>query len=307
MYQKNIAKIFKLKVFGKSPINAYLRVNQRIWNRLPALAIKLDPVISYGDFLNFLARLSAIRKQNSSTYFFRNRAELELIRHLSNQKPKGSELKIMILACSNGAEVYSILWTIRSGRPDLRLMTNAVDISREALKFAEKGVYSKRNNEPENVSIFERLTKAEMQEIFDQEGDTVKVKTWFKEGINWHLGDAGDPQIIDILGPHDIVVGNRFLCHMDPPDAERCLRNIASMVKPGGYLFVSGIDLDVRTRVARDLGWEPMQDMIKEIHNGDPSLRDSWPCGYWGLEPFNIRRKDWKMRYASAFRLNEKY
>jgi hypothetical protein len=93
---------------------------------------------------------------------------------------------------------------------------------------------------------------------------------------------------------------------MDSEDAERCLRNIARFVKPGGYLFVSGVDLNIRMKVARDLGWEALQDSMVEIHDGDPSLRDSWPWGYWGLEPFNKRRLDWKVRYASAFRIDKK-
>ena len=51
-------------------------------------------------------------------------------------------LDICVLACSKGAEVYSILWAIRSARPDLRLTLHAVDISQEILEFAERGVYS---------------------------------------------------------------------------------------------------------------------------------------------------------------------
>ena len=42
---------------------------------------------------------------------------------------------------------------------------------------------------------------------------------------------------------------------------------------PGGYLFVSGVGLDVRTKVALDLGWEPVMELIAEIHDGDPSVR----------------------------------
>src|SRR4029453_4134504 len=40
-----------------------------------------------------------------------------------------------------------------------------------------------------------------------------------------------------------------------PPEAERCLRNIARLVRPGGHLFISGTDLDVREKVAHELGW----------------------------------------------------
>ncbi len=135
--------------------------------------------------------------------------------------------------------------------------------------------------------------------------DAADPQTRIKEGITWHLGDAGDPQMVDALGPQDIVVANRFLCHMAPPDAERCLRNIARLVVPGGYLFVSGIDLDVRTKVANDLGWKPLRELMEDIHDGDPSLTVVWPCKYWGLEPLNRRKRDWEVRYASVFQLGE--
>jgi len=29
------------------------------------------------------------------------------------------------------------------------------------------------------------------------------------------------------------------------------------------------------------------------------------PFAWWGLEPLNHRRRDWQLRYAVAFRLNE--
>jgi hypothetical protein len=85
--------------------------------------------------------------------------------------------------------------------------------------------------------------------------------------------------------------------------AERCLRNIARLVRPYGYLFVSGIDLDVRARVAADLGWLPVEELIEEIHEGDPCNRKLWPFHYVGLEPLDKRRHDWKHRYAAAFQV----
>jgi hypothetical protein len=109
--------------------------------------------------------------------------------------------------------------------------------------------------------------------------------------------------MVSALGPQDIVVANRFLCHMGPEAAEECLRNIVGLVKPGGYIFVSGVDLDVRARVARAMDWKPITDLIKEIHEGDSSLRNGWPLEYWGLEPFRDDRTDWQFRYASVFQI----
>ncbi len=157
----------------------------------------------------------------------------------------------------------------------------------------------------QNISIFERVTEREMEAMFDREGDRVKVKPWLKAGIIWQVGDAGDPELVKILGPQDMVVANRFLCHMEPLAAERCLRSVARLVKPGGYLAVSGVDLGVRTRVAREMGWKPLTDLIREIHEGDVSLISCWPLEYWGLEPFQGKRRDCMIRYASVFQVGE--
>ena len=90
---------------------------------------------------------------------------------------------------------------------------------------------------------------------------------------------------------------------MAPADAEKCLGNIAQLVSPGGYLFVSGVDLDVRTNVAIDHGWEPVLELMAEIHDGDRSVRADWPSEWWGLEPLNRKRHDWEIRYAAVFRI----
>jgi hypothetical protein len=89
---------------------------------------------------------------------------------------------------------------------------------------------------------------------------------------------------------------------MAPADAEKCLRNMAQLVIPGGYLFASGVDLDVRTKVALDLGWDPVVELIAEIHDGD-TLRADWPWGWWSLEPLDRRRRNWQTRYAAAFQI----
>jgi chemotaxis methyl-accepting protein methylase len=280
----------------------------------------------YGRYLNGVVRRFANRRQSFGTFFLRNRRELQLMCRLLDQKGPDSEANISVLACSKGAEVYSIVWAIRAARPDLKVRLHALDISEEILKFAEGGVYSLTEamaETPENVDtaasgdvnwntrrdqiapIFERMTAAEVESMFEVEGDEASVKPWFKEGIRWLRGDAADPQLLNTLGSQDIVVANRFLCHMQPATAEKCLRHVARLVKPGGYLFVSGIDLDVRTKVALDLRWNPVTDLIKEVHDGDVSIRRGWPLEYWGLEPLDERRPDWQVRYASVFQIGE--
>ena len=308
-----------LRRLGRS----YLSVTKRIWNLLPASLRRLPPVRLYGRHVHALVRRLAERAQSHGTFFFRNRPELELMCRLVNQKLPGSRLDITVLACSKGAEVYSFLWAIRCIRPDLIVNAKAVDISQQILEFAERGVYSCDDApalecddgcflhttdatwKDQPVSIFERMTDTEMELMFELVGDNAKVRPWLKQGIIWLKGDAGDPELVGVLGPQDIVVANRFLCHMAAPSAEKCLRNIARMVKPDGYLFVSGVDLDVRTMVARDLSWKPVRDLLREVYEGDVSLMNGWPLEWWGQEPLMAARPDYATRYACAFQLGQ--
>jgi SAM-dependent methyltransferase len=176
--------------------------------------------------------------------------------------------------------------------------------SSEVLRVAKEAGYTDQICDFVGSSIFERVTEAEFREIFEGDRRQARVRSWLREGITWHLDDAGDPGLMRCVGPQDMVVASNFLCHMEPSEAENCLRNMASIVKPGGYLFVTGVDLDVRAKVARELHWRPIPDLIEEIHEGDPSVRRDWPCKWWGLEPLNTKRDDWQTRYAAVFQLN---
>lgn len=320
-----VRSMLQSRVLRKCLGRPYLRANIWIWSHLPPSLTRTHLSWAYGAHVLRLIRLRSARMQNIGTFFFRNRPELELLTRLLDRRGQGSTLHLTILGCSKGAEVYSFVYTIRSARPDLDLRLYAVDIDPDVLNFAKEGVYSRmspavpethtssvRSEElasktfaGQTRSVFERMSSDESAAMFDCQDEEAWVKPQFRRGISWHLGNAGDPALIDVLGLQDIVVANRFLCHMRPEQAEPCLRSLANLVKPGGYLFVSGVDLEVRTKVAKDLGWVAVTELMEEIHDGDPSLRRDWPLHYWGLEPFDRRRSDRDVRYASVFRLGE--
>jgi chemotaxis methyl-accepting protein methylase/mannose-6-phosphate isomerase-like protein (cupin superfamily) len=297
----NTTQVELWKILAKRLIGFYLRLNGRAWKKLPSSFSTLWPVRLYGDSLHTLARRFGARAQAPSTFFLRNRPQLELIRRLVERRAESEPLKVAVLGCSTGVEAYSIAWSIRSARPDLKLALHAVDISKRAVEFGQCGRYSLADPQLTDTDVLERMTETEMTDFFDRNGDEVEVKSWIKEGIKWQVGDVVKPETIDALGLQDIVIASNFLCHMYPLMAEKSLRNIANLVRPGGYIFVSGVDLSVRTKVAAELGWRPVQELLEEIHEGDPSMRTFWPWHYGGLEPLNKKRRDWKLRYAAAF------
>lgn len=319
-------KSMKVIDSGKT-VGAYLKLSRRVWNHLPDSWRARFLGRAYGRHLHSLVCRHAERKQNHSTFFLRNRAELELLRRIVGRKPGRTELDLTILACSKGAEVYSFAWAIRSTYPDLKLNLHAIDISQEIVDFARRGIYSRRSPDPAQLqnsdlaggnrdatwqdqvwshhfaSMFERMTDKELEEMFELDADLARIRPWLREGITWMQGDANDSQLAAQLGPQEIVVANRFLCHMRPPAAERCLRSIAGLVKRGGYLFVSGVDAEVKAKVAQEMDWNPVTEMMREVQEADISLTKAWPLDYWGVEPFCDDLPDWKLRCASVFQI----
>jgi len=287
-------------VFGKSPVGAYIRVNHWMWNRLPPFVTACALVRSYGELLHFLVRMQSQRGQLRCTFFMRNPAALALIARLV-ERSETDTLRVAVLGCSTGAEAYSVARSIRSARPDMTLVLNAVDISREAVEVAKRGVYSFGVSSVSGTDVFDGMTQAEIDELFDLSETEATVKSWLRESIEWSVGDVRTPDVAAALGSQDIVVANNFLCHMEPSAAEQTLRNIARLVRPGGYLFVSGVDLSIRARVARDLGWIPIDELLEEIYHGDSRMHQGWPFNYCSVEPMNKRKSDWKLRYSAAF------
>ena len=279
-------------------------LNRRAWWRLPDGVRESRGGLAYGRWVHSRVLRRPGRQMHVFSAFLRNRPALELMRRLIQEREEGATVNLAVLGCSIGAEVYSILWVLRSARPDLEIVVNALDVSAEVVEIAEAGIYAPSMSDVVHPGIFDRLTEREMQDMFDWKDGTAQVKGWLREGIAWRVDDACDPKLGSRLGTQSIVVASNFLCHLEPPSAECCLRNIGKLVEPGGFVFVSGVDLDVRTKIARDLGWEPVADLLEEIHDADPSLRNHWPWEWAGLEPLDRRRSDWQARYATAFRVD---
>src|SRR5262249_55285295 len=164
----SLARLARLRIFGKSPINAYLRLNRILWDNLPASVVAVPAMRSYGKFLHKLARMPDGRGQAFATFFLRNRPQLELIRRLAARQGNGHPLRVAVLGCSSGAEVYSVAWTIRSERPDVSLILHAVDISKQAIEIGRRGSYSLSGSQFTNTDIFERVTESETKKLFDK-------------------------------------------------------------------------------------------------------------------------------------------
>jgi chemotaxis methyl-accepting protein methylase len=232
----------------------------------------------------------------TDTRFFRNIALLEVLRDLAAKKAVGSGLSIASIGCSTGAELYSLLWFIRSTRPDLEIKACGLDVSKSVIAKASAGNYSKSDEE------LAYLSETDVTALFDSGGEVLRIKPFLSRGLKWLVADALDPGLSNILGPQDLVLANNFIGPFFEEKAEKCLINISRIVKPNGYLVLFGMDLDLRARWVKRQGYLPITDRIEQVHVGDRAMLD-WPWTRWGLEPLDKGRADWQTRYAVVFRV----
>ena len=285
------------------------RAAEEAWNRLPANWRERAPLIAAGSCIHAASRRFSNREQSESTWFLRNETLLLTLRELVMQSFKpDDQIRLCVIGCSTGAEMYSILWALRSACPNLKILPIGIDISEAAVAKAKAARYTRQDSEILRGFLGSEprpLPEETILGLFEICGDELTIKHWIREGAHFQVADARDPQLPQKLGLQDVVVANNFLIHMKPPLAKACLANVVRLVRPGGIFVCRGVDLDVRERAVREFGLIPVAAQIEEIHNSelDVDARHWWPWRYFGLEPLSKRRKNWIQRYASIFRL----
>lgn len=281
----------------------FKRAGTSIWERLPSRLQEQPPASSVNHWIHSLSRkYSARRKADpvrypSTTRFLRYPLMLQTICDLVEDYEFGGSIRLCVMACSTGAELYSILWAVRKARPDLKVLATGIDLSESSVAKGRAGRYSRQDPELSGVS------EESLSELFDRSEPLLRVKDSIAAETQWIARDVCDDSLRAQLGLQDIVIANNFLVFMTEDQATACLRKVVQFVKPGGLLFCRGVDLEVRERVARQFRLEPISLRIEEIHECNPRERHGWPWQYWGLEPLDKTRKDWIRRYATIFRV----
>lgn len=281
----------------------FKKAGTSIWERLPSRLQEQPSASSVNHWIHELSRKYSVRRESdptrypSTTRFLRYPLMLQTICDLVEDREFGDSIRLCVMACSTGAELYSILWAVRKARPDLKILATGIDLSESSIAKGKSGRYARQD--PELSGSPEEL----LSELFDVSEQVLKVKDSIAAGTDWIVRDVRDDSVRAQLGLQDIVIANNFLVFMSEDKAMACLRKVVQFVKPGGLLFCRGVDLDVRERVAQQFLLEPISVRIEEIHECNPRERHGWPWEYWGLEPLDKTRKDWIRRYATIFRV----
>jgi SAM-dependent methyltransferase len=239
--------------------------------------------------------LAPRRPESVHTFFMRNPPLLEQLSEVVEQWPADRPVRIASVGCSSGAELYTVLWLIRSRRPDLRVQGVGIDIDPAVLEKAAAGVYGRDDLE---LSL---LPAEHFGQIFVNSGSSLAVASWIAEGTEWRQCDVVRDDLEAAVGRFDMVLANNLLCHLPARAAEVAMRNIVRLVGPAGCLVCYGVDLDLRERVVQEAGFSPFPCDIARSYAAEPRALWKWPFAYWAQEPFDGNRTDAMLRYSSIF------
>ncbi len=207
------------------------------------------------------------------------------------------DIRIVVFGCSIGAEPYSIASVLRSRRPDVSFQIECFDIESAVIARARVATYSAAE-----LEMNPPLTPGFVASTFDRVGDGFVVKPAIAERVRFAEGNVLDAALIEKIGKADVVVAQNFLYHLARADAERAFAHLFSLMKPRSALLVDGADIDIRTRLTAAAGLRPCTTQLERIHSEALIGRGyAWPRIYWGLEPFDGRRRDADRRFATIF------
>jgi chemotaxis protein methyltransferase CheR len=245
--------------------------------------------------------LASSRENHTFTQFVRLPHQLEALAGpvVDFLRPKDSvkPIRVVVFGCSNGAEPYSMASTLMSRRPDISFEIFATDIDPGMIEKAVAARYTR-----EEVAKNHFVDSTFIATTFLAKDEVLEVRPEIRLRTRFQIADVLDEGFVAAIEKADIVVAQNFLYHLERKQARAAFAHMCAVLKPRSALFVDGMDLDIRYALSKKAGLVPLDSLISEIHNDGLVLRGGpWPWQYWGLEPLNTARKDWKRRYATIF------
>jgi len=166
----------------------------------------------------------------NESFFFREKRELDwLVGHIKESSER--RVDILVLPCSTGEEVYSILILLLDAGISLdRVNIRGYDLNSQAILNAKKGEYDTHSlhnvTEQQRASYF-RVNENNLYEIESR----IKQKAAFYQRNIFEL-NARDEQ-------YDIVLSRNMFIYFDAKHRAEALDIIISLLKPNGY-YIKG-------------------------------------------------------------------
>jgi SAM-dependent methyltransferase len=265
--------------------------------RVNRLVFDLPPAWPIGRHIYAARRSRQTPAQSTATKFFRNLDQLTAFEGPLRALAAQSSMRVLVAGCSMGCEAFTLAAYLSERFPGLDWRIEASDISKEALHIAKGGVYGPEHGLGGSLST---LATALERRLFVRDGKRWRVLDEMRARVAFAYDDvlAGSfPPRTD----YDVVFGQNFMIHMSAADEAEAFAHLVAAARPGGALFVSGMNLDRRPGLVRAHRLSPVDWSLSAIHDADDMRRSAWPWHYWSLEPIDRTAKPFLERYATIF------
>ncbi|MBF0461349.1 MAG: PAS domain-containing protein [Magnetococcales bacterium] len=147
-------------------------------------------------------------------------------------KPAGYTVRVWVMGCATGEEVYSIAMVLHEFLDETpqtaRLQIFGTDIDTEAIATARAGIY------PANIR--QDLSAERLNRFFVKEEAGYRIKKTIRENVVFSIQNAiKDPPFTRL----DLVCCRNLMIYLEPPLQNRILSTVHYALRPGGVLFLS--------------------------------------------------------------------
>jgi chemotaxis protein methyltransferase WspC len=204
------------------------------------------------------------------TYFFREPdAIADVTRRALAHALRGDDtLRLLSVPCSSGEEPYSIaLSLLEAGLPPSAASIDAVDVSLEAVRRAEEGVY--------RVGSF-RGDSSAWKKYFAETVQGWKVDESVRSMVQVAHGNLLSEKFKPPREQYDVIFCRNLLIYFDERAQARALDKIASLLAPDGVLVVGSAD----SFAARRAGFAPSPGSERSFlfgHRGSTNSMEAVP------------------------------
>lgn len=171
---------------------------------------------------------------NNETYFFRERAQLEVLASdvLDEALKSSGRLRVWSSASSTGEEPYTIAMMLAETHriAASNVTIHATDLSPRALEKAQQAFYRE---------LSFRATPPEMiQKYFRSFQGGFFINDEIKRMVEFSRLNLLDDRAVANMGQHDAIFCRNVLIYFDKPTQKRVVEAFAKALRPGGFLFL---------------------------------------------------------------------
>lgn len=182
---------------------------------------------------------------NNETYFFREKAQLDLfsdlLKDIKRQRQDKNEhmVRVLSVASSSGEEAYSLNITLQENGLflwDWDVKIIGMDLDRNAIKKAREASYTKNSfrvmNGDEDV----------VNKYFTVEGDRYVLRRSLTKNVEFRHGNIIDGASFEGLESLDAIFCRNVLIYMSDEAIEKVARNFYNVLSDTGYLFIGAAE-----------------------------------------------------------------